>query len=80
MYCAICAITICAVKQTTIYLPDELKQRLSAAASEDGRSEASIVRESLEIALSLRRVRPSLPLLEDGLGRSHFGRMRRRGY
>ena len=56
------------MKQTTIYLPDELKQRLTAAAAQDGRSEASIVREALEVALSLRQVRPSLPLFEDDWG------------
>ena len=56
------------MKQTTIYLPDELKQRLTAAAAQDGRSEASIVREALEVALSLRQVRPSLPLFDGDWG------------
>ena len=56
------------MKQTTIYLPEDLKERLKAAAEEDGRSEAAIVREALEIALSLRQTRPNLPLFEDDWG------------
>lgn len=56
------------MKQTTVYLPEELKQRLRAAAEQDGRTEASIVREALEEALSRREVRPTLPLFEDDWG------------
>lgn len=56
------------MKQTTLYLPEELKQRLRAAAEQDGRTEASIVREALEEALSRREVRPTLPLFEDDWG------------
>ena len=56
------------MKQTTIYLPEDLKERLKAAPEEDGRSEAAIVREALEIALSLRQTRPNLPLFEDDWG------------
>ena len=60
--------TMYVMKQTTIYLPEDLKERLKAAAEEDGRSEAAIVREALEIALSLRQTRPNLPLFEDDWG------------
>ena len=60
--------TMHVMKQTTIYLPEDLKERLKAAAEEDGRSEAAIVREALEIALSLRQTRPNLPLFEDDWG------------
>ena len=60
--------TMYGMKQTTIYLPEDLKDRLKAAAEEDGRSEAAIVREALAIALSLRQTRPNLPLFEDGWG------------
>ena len=56
------------MKQTTIYLPDELKQQLERAAREDGRSEASIVREALAEALSLRDIRPTVPLFDDDWG------------
>ncbi len=56
------------MKQTTVYLPDDLKQRLELAAHEDGRSEASIMREALEEALSLRDIRPTVPLFDEGWG------------
>lgn len=56
------------MQQTTVYLPEELKQRLKAAAQQDGRTEASIVREALEEALSRRDVRPALPLFQDDWG------------
>ncbi|WP_420443616.1 ribbon-helix-helix protein, CopG family [Candidatus Poriferisodalis sp.] len=56
------------MKQTTVYLPDDLKQRLEQAAHEDGRSEASIVREALEETLGRRDVRPTVPLFDDDWG------------
>ena len=56
------------MKQTTVYLPDDLKQRLEQAAHEDGRSEALIVREALEETLGRRDVRPTVPLFDDDWG------------
>jgi plasmid stability protein len=51
------------VKRTTIYLPDELKARLEAAARARGRTEADVIREALTRALDeLPAPRPRLPL------------------
>lgn len=53
------------VKRTTIYLPDELKRRLEAAARAEQRTEADIMREALEAALGKRSyVPPKVPLFE----------------
>lgn len=56
------------MRQTTIYLPDDLKRRLERAAREDRRTEASIVREALDEALSRREVAPTAPLFGEGWG------------
>ena len=56
------------VRQTTIYLPDDLKRRLEQAARQDRRSEASIVRDALEEALERREVAPTAPLFIKGWG------------
>lgn len=56
------------VRQTTIYLPDDLKRRLEQAARQDRRSEASIVRDALEEALERREVAPTVPLFIKGWG------------
>ena len=56
------------MKQTTIYLPDELKRRLERAAQQDHRSEASIVRDAIDEALRRRNVAPTVPLFSDGWG------------
>jgi predicted transcriptional regulator len=59
------------VRRTTVYLPDELKARLEQAAQEERRTEAEIIRESLEAALARRaRPVPRIPLVSTGLGRS----------
>jgi Arc/MetJ-type ribon-helix-helix transcriptional regulator len=56
--------------RTTVYLPDELKARLERVAQEEHRSEAEIIRESLEAALAGRaRPTPRIPLVTTGLGR-----------
>ena len=56
--------------RTTVYLPDELKARLEQAAQEERRTEAEIIRESLEAALARRaRPAPRIPLVSTGLGR-----------
>ena len=60
--------TIRCVRQTTVYLPDGLKRRLEQAARQDGRSEASIVRDALEEALDRRDVAPTVPLFSEGWG------------
>lgn len=53
------------VKRTTIYLPDDLKAQLEAAARAEGRTEADIVRQALADALRRRTPRrPRLPLAE----------------
>jgi len=53
------------VKRTTIYLPDDLKAKLEAAAHAEGRTEADVIREALAAALETRPARkPRLPLTE----------------
>ncbi len=56
------------MKQTTIYLPDELKERLERAAEEARCSEAALVREALVEALARREARPTTPLFAEGWG------------
>ena len=56
------------MKQTTVYLPEELKHDLKMAAKQENRTEASIIREALEEALARREKRPNFPLFEDGWG------------
>ena len=58
------------VRQTTVYLPDDLKRRLEQAARRDRRTEASIVRDALEEALERRDVAPTAPLFSGGWGDS----------
>lgn len=56
------------MKQTTIYLPDDLKERLERAATEARCSEAALVREALVEALARREARPTTPLFTEGWG------------
>lgn len=56
------------MRQTTVYLPDDLKRRLEQAARRDRRTEASIVRDALEEALKRREVAPATPLFSEGWG------------
>jgi len=44
------------MEKTTIYLTTEQKAALAAAAREQGRSEARLIREGIEGVLSVRRV------------------------
>ncbi|MXV87609.1 MAG: ribbon-helix-helix protein, CopG family [Acidimicrobiales bacterium] len=67
IYCAIHGILV-RVKQTTIYLPDDLKERLERAAAKARCSEAALVREALVEALARREARPTTPLFNDGWG------------
>ncbi len=57
---------MCGMRKTTVYLPEELSQRLARAAKDLGRSEASIVREGLELALERARPEPRMPLFRSG--------------
>ncbi len=58
------------VHRTTIYLPDELKARLTDVARRERRSEADVIREALVAALARRERRtPRVPLTGVGLGR-----------
>jgi hypothetical protein len=54
------------VKRTTIYLPEELKSTLARAAEEEGRSEADLIREGVELLLRSRNPEPRLPLFTSG--------------
>jgi hypothetical protein len=36
------------MEKTTVYLPKELKQRITAAARREGRSEAAVIRAALD--------------------------------
>ena len=56
------------VKQTTVYLPDDLKKRLELVARQERRTEAAIVREALADALDRRDVSPTVPLFAEGWG------------
>jgi Arc/MetJ-type ribon-helix-helix transcriptional regulator len=56
-------------KKTTIYLPDDLKRRIERVADRERRSEADIIREAVETAISNRRTPdPRIPLVPYGLG------------
>jgi metal-responsive CopG/Arc/MetJ family transcriptional regulator len=49
--------------KTSVYLPDELKERLSEAAAASGRSEATIIRSALEQWLAAMVDRPRSGML-----------------
>lgn len=57
--------TMYGMKRTTIYLPDDLKARLVAAARAEGRTEADIIRGALRDTLDRREPsRLTIPLFE----------------
>lgn len=57
------------MRKTTLYLPDDLKASLEGLASEEGRSEADLIREGIRhVVEQRRRARPRVPLVADGLG------------
>ena len=62
------------MKQTTIYLPDDLKKRLEPVAHQERRTEAAIVREALADALNRREVAPTVPLFAEESKRQFPGR------
>lgn len=53
------------MKRTTVYLPDDLKERLEVAAKTRGVTEAEIVRQAVDI--ELRRRAPRGGFLSGGL-------------
>jgi ribbon-helix-helix CopG family protein len=51
------------VKKTTVYLPEELADRLKLAAADSGKSEAELIREGVEYAVDVALApRPRAPL------------------
>jgi hypothetical protein len=55
------------MRKTTVYLPEDLKRRLEQAASENGLSEAEVIRAALDVyTLPQATPRPRLPLFEPG--------------
>lgn len=53
------------MKKTTIYLPDELKQKVEAMARDAKKSEADIIRDAINTAYEYKRTypKPRLPLV-----------------
>jgi len=61
------------MRKTSVYLPDELKSSLERMASEEGRSEAEIIRSAIQRAVETRaRPMPTLPLFPQGFGDPTF--------
>jgi Arc/MetJ-type ribon-helix-helix transcriptional regulator len=61
--------TIHAMKKTTVYLPDDLKQTLANAAVASGRSEAELIREAIRALIrDSERPRPKGALFASGEG------------
>ncbi len=57
------------MKKTTVYLPDDLKERLEAAASAASKSEADIIRDAVSVAVEhVAPPEPQIPLVKRGLG------------
>ena len=51
------------VKKTTVYLPEELAERLKRAAAKAGKSEAELIREGVEYVVDVELApRPRAPL------------------
>ncbi|HEX9092992.1 MAG TPA: CopG family transcriptional regulator [Coriobacteriia bacterium] len=56
------------MEKTTVYLTSAQKHALTRAATIEGRSEADLIREGIEIVTSKHRVaEPTLPLFDSGL-------------
>jgi hypothetical protein len=49
------------MRKTTVYLPDELKQRLAETAQQERRSEADVIRSAIDRYTI--RPKPRLPLI-----------------
>lgn len=57
------------MQKTTIYLPDDLKQRLEKISRTTGRPEASVIRDAVRVATEdAATPRPRVPLMDRGLG------------
>lgn len=53
------------MQKTTVYMSDELKDRVRQAAELESRSEADIIRECLDLGLRFRSApEPTLPLFK----------------
>jgi Arc/MetJ-type ribon-helix-helix transcriptional regulator len=59
--------TMGGMRKTTVYLPDQLKDRLTRLAKASGRSEADLIREGIELVSGrVDEAKPRLPLFESG--------------
>ena len=56
------------MRKTTIYLPDELKRKVTFAARKQGRSEAEVIRDAIEAAVKPAAPRPKIPLFDHAFG------------
>jgi predicted transcriptional regulator len=57
------------MKKTTIYLPDELKERIERVAKIERKSEADVIRDAISSGVGLVDApQPRLPLTKKGLG------------
>ena len=57
------------MRKTTVYLPDELKDRLSELATISGRSEADLIREAItSLTAGVERPRPRGTVFDSGEG------------
>ena len=43
------------MKKTTLYLPDDLKEKVESVARAEGRSEADVIRDAISSAVEARR-------------------------
>jgi hypothetical protein len=56
------------MERTTVYLTEQQKRALERVARVEGRSEADLIREGIDIVTSrLQVAEPALPLFESGL-------------
>jgi Ribbon-helix-helix protein, copG family len=59
------------MEKTTLYLPDELKERVEAVARAGGRSEADVIRDAIAVAVAVQKApEPQIPLPGMSLGDS----------
>lgn len=57
------------MQKTTIYLPDDLKQRLEKISRTTGKPEAAVIRDAIRVATQdAATPRPRVPLMDRGLG------------
>ncbi len=52
--------------KTTIYLPEDLKRKVTLRAEREGRSEAEVIRAAIEAAVGEERPRPRGGLFSSG--------------